>query len=259
MLWKCCTQYARRSGKLSSGHRSGRDQFSFQFPKKGTAKECANYYTIALIPHASKAMLKILHARIQRYVNWEISDVKARFSKGTGIRGQIANIHWIIEKAREFQNNIYFCYIDYTEAFVRITANCGKFFKRWEYQATLPTSWEICTQVKKQQLDSDIEQQTGSKLGKEFLKVLYCLLDYLTYMQSTSSKMPDWMKHELESRLPGEISITSHMQMTPHYGRKWRGTKKPLDKCERWEWKAGLKLNIKKLRSWHRVPSLHGK
>ena len=125
-----------------------------------------------------------------------------------------------------------------------ITTNCGKFFKIWEYQTTLPISWEICMQVNKQQLDSDIEQQSGSKLGKEFIKVVYHHLDYLTYMQNTSCKMPDWMKHKLESRLPGKISITSDMQMKSHFGREWR-TKEPLNESERWEWKVGLKLNIK--------------
>ena len=83
------------------------------------------------------------------------------------MRYQIANICWIIEKAREFQKSIYFCFIDYTKAFdyvdLWITANCGKFFKRWEYQTTLPAYWEICMQVKKQQLELDMEQQTGSK------------------------------------------------------------------------------------------------
>ena len=80
-----------------------------------------------------------------------------------GTRNQIANIHCIIKKAREFQKNIYFCFIDYTEAFEWITTNCGKFLKRWEYQTTWPASWEICMQIKKQQLELDTEQQTGSK------------------------------------------------------------------------------------------------
>ena len=87
------------------------------------------------------------------------------------IRDQIANILWIIEKAREFQKNINFCFIDYTKAFVWITTNCGKFFKRWEYQTTLPASWETFMQVKKQQLELDMEQQTGSKLGKEYVRL----------------------------------------------------------------------------------------
>ena len=86
-------------------------------PKKGNAKECSNYCTIALISHASKVMPKILQARLQQYVNHEIPDVQAGFRKGRGTRDQIANIHWIIKKAREFQRNIYFCFIDYAKAF----------------------------------------------------------------------------------------------------------------------------------------------
>ena len=85
-------------------------------PKKGNAKECSDYHTIALISHASKVMLKILHARLQQYVNYEIPDVQAGFRKGRGIRDQIANICWIIKKARDFQTNIYFCFIDYMKA-----------------------------------------------------------------------------------------------------------------------------------------------
>ena len=98
---------------------------------------------------------------------------------------------------------------------VWITTNCGKFLKRWEYQTTLPASWEICMEVKKQQLEPDLEQQTGFKSGKEYVKAVYCHPAYLTYMQSTSWEMLDWVKHKLELRLPGEISITSDMQMTP--------------------------------------------
>ena len=87
--------------------------------------------------------------------------------------------------------------------------------KRWEYQTTLPASWEICVQVKKQQLELDMEQQTGSKFGKEYAKAVYCHPAYLNNIQSTSWEMPDWMKHKMESRLPGEITITSDMQMIP--------------------------------------------
>ena len=105
-------------------------------PKKGNAKECSNYHTIALISHASKVMLKILQARLQQYVNHELPDLQASFRKGRGTRDQIDNICLILKKAREFQKNIYFCFIDYAKAFVWITINCGKFFKRWEYQTT---------------------------------------------------------------------------------------------------------------------------
>ena len=100
-------------------------------PKKGNAKECSNYHTIALISHASKIMLKILQVRLQQYVYHELPDVQAGFRKGRGTRNQTANICWIIEKAREFQKNMYFCFIDSAKAFVWITINCGKFWKRW--------------------------------------------------------------------------------------------------------------------------------
>ena len=86
-------------------------------PKKGNAKECSNYHTTALISHASQVMLKILQARVQQYMNRELPDVQAGFRKGRGIRDQIANICWIIKKAREFQKDIYFCFIDYAKAF----------------------------------------------------------------------------------------------------------------------------------------------
>ena len=107
-------------------------------PEKGNAKECSNYCTIVLISHASKIMLKILQARLQQYVNCELPDIQAGFKKDRRTRYQIANICWIIEKAKEFQKNIYFCFIDYAQKplTVWITINCGKFFKRWEYQTT---------------------------------------------------------------------------------------------------------------------------
>ena len=100
---------------------------SIQIPKKGNAKECSNYHTIALISHASKVMLKILQARLHQYVNRELPDVQAGFRKGRGTRDQITNIYWIMEKAREFQKNIYFCFIDYAKGF-----DCVDHNKLWE-------------------------------------------------------------------------------------------------------------------------------
>ena len=106
-------------------------------PKKGNANECSNYRTIALISDTGKVMLKILLARLQQYVNRELPDVQAGFRKGRGTRDQIANICWIIKKAREFQKNIYFCFMTMPKPLtVWITINCGKFFKRWEYETT---------------------------------------------------------------------------------------------------------------------------
>ena len=117
-----------------------------------------------IISHASKVMLKILQARLQQYVNRELPDVQAGFRKGRGTWDQIANILWIVEKAREFQKNIYFCFIDYAKAFDCVDQiNCGKFWKRREYQTAWPASWETCMQVRKQQWELDMEQHTGSK------------------------------------------------------------------------------------------------
>ena len=104
-----------------------------------------------------------------------------------------------MEKAREFQKNIYFCFIDYAKAFDCVNHNkLWKILKRWEYQTTWPASREICMQVKKQQLELDMEQQTGSKSGMEYVKVVYCHPAYLTYMQSASWEILDWMKHKLK-------------------------------------------------------------
>ena len=133
-------------------------------PKKGNAKECSNYRTIALISHASKVMLKILQATLQWYVNCELPNVQAGFRKGRGTRDQVANICWIIKKAREFQKNIYFCFIDYAKVFYCVDHHkLWKILQELEYQSTWPASWEICREARKQQLELDMEQQTGSK------------------------------------------------------------------------------------------------
>ena len=119
-------------------------------------------------------------------MNLELPDVQAVFRKGRGTRDQIANIHWIIEKGKEFQKNIYFCLLTIPKPLtVWITINCGKFWKRWEYQTIWPASCEICMQVKKQQLELDMEEETGCKSGKEYIKAVFCHPAYLTYMQST--------------------------------------------------------------------------
>ena len=125
---------------------------------------------------------------------------------------------------------------------VWITTNCGKFWKKWDYQTTWPPSWETYMQVRKQQLELDMEQQTGSKSGMEYVKAVYCHPAYLTYIQSISWETLGWMKHKLESRLLGEISITLNMQMIPPLCQKARRTKEPLDESERGEWKSWLKI-----------------
>ena len=125
---------------------------------------------------------------------------------------------------------------NYVKPFDCGSQQTGNFFKRWKYQTTLPTFCETCMQINKQQLEPDMEQWTGSKLRKEYIKAVYCHPAYLTYTQSTSCEMLGWKKHKLESRLLGEISITLICRWHHPYGRKWRGTKQPLD--ERGEWKS---------------------
>ena len=134
-------------------------------PKKGKAKEWSNYNTISFISHASKVILKILQTRFQWYMNRKLPNIQAAFRKGRGTRDQISNICWIIKKAREFQKKIFTSYLlTMPKALtVWITTNCGKFWKRWEYQTIWPASWETCMQVRKQQLELDMEQQTDSK------------------------------------------------------------------------------------------------
>ena len=116
MLRKCCTQKPSKFEKLSSDHRTGKGQFSFKPQRKAMPKNAQSTEQLHS-SHTSKVMLKILQARLQQYVNHELPDVQAGFRKGRGTRDQIANIRWIMEKAREFQKNIYFCFIDYAKAF----------------------------------------------------------------------------------------------------------------------------------------------
>ena len=164
MIQRECTQYASKFGKLSSGHRTGKGQFSFQSPKKGNAKGCSNYCTIALISQASKATLKILQARLQQYVNRELPDVQAGFRKGRGNRDQIANIRWIREKAGEFQKNIYICFLDYAKTF-----DCMDHNKLWKI-------------LKEMGIPDHLTCSSD-------LKVVYCHPAYLANRQSTSCEM----------------------------------------------------------------------
>ena len=199
MLWKCRTQYVSKFGKLSSGHRNGEVQIFIPIPKKGNAKECSNYHIVAFTSHANKVMLNILPARLQQYINWELEGIQDTFSgfrKGTGTIDQIADIRWIIEKAREFQKNIYFCFIDYTKALtVWITTN-------WKILQEMGIPNYLTCLLRnlyagQEATELDMEKQTASKGGKEYVKAVYCHPACLPYMQSISRKMPDWMKHKL--------------------------------------------------------------
>ena len=144
---------------------TGLEKVSFHSnPKERQCKKCSNYCTIAFISHASKVMLKILQARLQQYMNHELPDVQAGFRKGRGTRDQIANIHWIIKKARQFQKNIYFCFIDYAKAF-----DCVDHNKLWKILKGMGIPDHLTCLLRnlyagqEQQLELDREQWTGSK------------------------------------------------------------------------------------------------
>ena len=155
--------------------------------KKGNAKECSNYRTLPLISHASKVMLKIPQPRLQQYVNRELPDVQAGFRKCRRTRDQIANICWIMEKAREFQKNIYFYFVDYGKAF-----DCVDHNKLWKILREMGIPDHLTCLLRnlyagqKQPLELDMEQQTGSKLERVYVKAVHRHPAYLTYMQSTS-------------------------------------------------------------------------
>ena len=226
MLWKCCTQYASKFGKHSSGYRTEKVSFhsNERHPKECLSfhpKESSNYRTVALISHASKVMLKILQARFQQYLNWELPDVQIGFRKGRGTRDQIANICWIIKKVREFQKKhlLLMCWLWqglWLCGSKQAVENSRDGNSR---KPDLPPVRNLYA-GQEATVRTGMEQQIVSKSGKEYVKAVYCHSAYLTYMQSTSWETLGWMKYKLESRLPGEISITSDMQMKPHFWHK---------------------------------------
>ena len=164
----------------------------------------------------------ILQARLQQYVNRELWMFKLDLEKPEETRVQIANILLDHKKSKRVpEKHLFLLYWLCQSLWLCGSQQTWKFWKRWEHQTTLPVSWDICMQVRKQQLKLDMEPQTGSRLGKEYVKAVYCHPAYLSYMQSTSWETLGWKKHKLESRLLGEISITSDTKddFLP-YGRK---------------------------------------
>ena len=155
--------------------------------KKGNAKECSNYHTVALTSHISKVMLKIFQVRLQQYVNCEFPDVQKDLEKAEEPEIKLSAFIGPSKKQGSSRKTATSASLTMLKTLtVWITTNCGKFLKRWEHQTILLISSETCVQVKKQRLEPDMEQQTGSKLGKEYVKAVYCCSAYLTYMQSDS-------------------------------------------------------------------------
>ena len=175
-------------------------------PKKGNAKECSNYHTIALISHASKVMLKILQARLQQYMNCELPGVQVGLRKDRGTRDQVANFYWVTKKAREFQKNIYFCFTDYAKAF-----DCVDHNKLLKILEDMGIPDHLTCLLRNLYADQEATVRTGHgmidwfQMGKMYIKAVYYHPAYLTYIQCTSWGMPGWMKHKLESWLSGEI------------------------------------------------------
>ena len=174
-MWKCCFQHVIKFWKLSRA--TGLEKVSvYSNPKEGNSKECSNCHTTVLISHTSRVMLKIIQARLQQYVNWELPVVQVGFAKAEEPfkKNQIANICWIMEKTREFQENICFASLTTLKPLtVWITTNCGKFLKRW-VPDHLTCLLRILCGINKQQLELDMEQQTGSKLGRSTARL--CLV-----------------------------------------------------------------------------------
>ena len=186
-------------------------------------------------------MLKILQARLQQYMKYELPDVQPGFRKGRGTRDQIANNCWIIQKAREFQKNIYFCFLPMPKPLIMwITINCGKFWKRWEYQTTWPASWETCMQVRKQvrtghQTTDWFQIRKGLCQGCILSPCLFNLYAEYILRNAGLEEAQDGL------RLSGKISIMKICRWHHPYGRMWRRTEEPLDESERGDWKSWLK------------------
>ena len=213
-------------------------------PKKSNAKECSNYHTIALISHASKTMLKILQARLQWYMNHEIPNVQAGFRKGRATGDQIANIHWIIEKAREFQKTFYFCFFEYTKAF-----DCVNHNKLWKtLQTTLSDSWEICMQVKKH-LRTGHGTTDWSQIGKGVHQgciLSPCLFNlYAEYIIWNA-----WLAEaQAGIKIAGRnISDLKYTDDTTLMAESKEELKSLLMKVKEESEKVGLKLNIQKIK-----------
>ena len=215
MLCKCCTQYASEFGK-----QDWKRSFFISIPK-GNTKERSNYCTILLISHASKVMLKILQARLQQYMNCELPDVQAGFRKARGTRDQIANIHWIIEKVKEFQKNIYFCFIDYAKAF-----DCVDHDKLWKILKEMGIPDHLTRLLRNLYAGQEATVRTGHgttdwfQIGKGVHQG--CILSPCLFNLHAEYVMRNAGLDEAQAgiRLLGEISITSDVQMTPPLWQK---------------------------------------
>ena len=221
---------------------TGLEKVSFHsIPKKGNPKECSNYCTIALISHASKVMLKILQTRLQQYVNQELPDVQAGFRKGRGTRDQIANILWFIKKAREFQKNFCFCFIDDAKAF-----DCVDHNKLWKIlkEMGIPDHLTHLLRNLYAGQEATVRIRHGPTDWFQIGKGVHqgCILSPCLFNLCTEYIMRNTGLEEAHAgiKITGR-NINNLWYADDPYGRGWRGTEKPLDESERGEWKSWLK------------------
>ena len=191
MLWKCCNQYASKFGKLSSGHRTGKGQFAFQSQIKAMAKNAqttAHLHSSHMLPRKCSKFSKP-GFNSMRTMNFQMFKLDLPKTKEPEIKLPTFFGSSKQESSRKASTSVLLT--TPKPLTVWTTTNCGKFLKRWEYQTNSSASWEICMQAKKQQWELDIDQQTGSKLGKKYVQAIYCHPPYLTYMQRTSWEILD--------------------------------------------------------------------
>ena len=240
MLWKCCNQYARKFGKLSRGHRTGKCVF-IPIPKKGNAKECSNYRTIALISHASKVMLKILQARLQQYVNSEIPNVQAGFRKGRGTRDQIANIVGSWKKQESSRKTSTLLYWLCQSLWLCGLQQMWKILKEMGIPVHLTCLLRNLYAVQEATVRTGHRAMDWSKIGKAVCQG--CILSPCLFNLYVSYLMQNARLDEAQTGIKiarRNIKNLRYADDTTLNGRKQR-TKEPLDEGERGEWKSWLK------------------
>ena len=219
MLLKCCTEYVSKFGKLGSCHRTGKAVF-IPILENGNAKEYSIYHTVALISHAGSSCLKSFKLGFSSIWTQNFQMYALDFKEAEEPRSNCQHLLNHEESKGVSEKCLLLLRWLLKSLWLWGSQQTGKILKRWEYQTTLPASWETCVQVKKQQLELYMEQLTVLKLGKEYFKGIYCHPVYLTSMQSTLYKMPGWINHKVESRFPEEISTTWDIQMIPFQWQK---------------------------------------
>ena len=239
MLWKCYTQCANKFGKLSSGHRTGKGPFSFQSQRKAMPK---NAQTTAQL-HSSHTLANSKSSKPGFNSTWteNFQMFKLALEKAEEAEIKLPTSAGSSKKQESSRKTSISALLTMPKPLtVWITTNCRKFWKRWGILHCLTCLLRNLYAGQEATVRTGHGTTDWFQLGKQYAKAVYCHPAHLTYMQSTSWEMLGWLKHKLESRLPGEISITSDMQMTSPYGRK-RSTKEPLHESEKGEWNSLVK------------------